>query len=415
MKIAFYTLGCKVNQYETGVLSEKFRMLGFDVVAPHEFADVYVINSCTVTSVADKKSRNYLRRSKKKNPDSITALIGCYAQIAGDQIKTEVPEIDLVLGSEEKSELPQRILSMLSPEDVHLVHGTGVSTVASRTRSYIKIEDGCDRFCSYCVIPYARGKVTSRYLDEIINEANSLVHGGCKEIILTGINAALYGRDRGESEGIASVIEGISRIDGDFRIKLSSLEPTVIDADYAAKLVKYEKLCPHMHLSLQSGSDGILEKMQRNYRMDDYMRIVEVLKKHDPDYSISTDIIVGFPGETEADFRKSVEAVRNIGFSNVHVFKYSKRPLTTAVNMPEQVSDETKNERSRILLKESEMAAKKFRENNAGKMKRVLFLGAVEEPTEVRESVYEGVTENELTVFMKSEADLTNSFRSVTI
>jgi threonylcarbamoyladenosine tRNA methylthiotransferase MtaB len=431
-KVAFYTLGCKVNQYETQLMSERFESLGFEVVGEEEVADVYVINSCTVTAVADKKSRNYARRSKRINPDAITALIGCYAEVAADSL-AQIPEIDMTLGSTEKDKLPEIIAGKftddfeqsLVPVPVPVsVTTPAVTGLAGRTRAYVKIEDGCDRFCSYCIVPYARGAVRSRSLEEIAAEAKALVAGGYKELVLTGINMALYGTDKASaagragaaaeatsaySDGVLPVIDTISGIPGDFRIRLGSLEPTVIDAAYAGRLVKRERVCPHLHLSLQSGSDAVLAAMGRRYTMDDYRRIAEVLKAHDPDWSITTDIIVGFPGETEEDFLQSVRAIKDIGFSRVHVFKYSKRAGTRAAEMEGQIAADIKNERANILSAAAGQSAEDFLARNKGKQRRALFMSKDET------GHYDGITDNDITVRIKSSEDITNQFNTVTI
>jgi threonylcarbamoyladenosine tRNA methylthiotransferase MtaB len=411
MKVAFYTLGCKVNQYESQTLSERFRELGFDVVDANDDADVYVINSCTVTGMADKKSRNYARRAKRKNPQSLLALIGCYVQTSEEKIREEMPDIDLLLNSEEKTKLPERVLQMLSLNEPDVPDlPKGQRYVSDRTRAYLKIEDGCDRFCAYCVIPYARGPVRSRPIDEILREAESLLSGGCKEIILTGINTALYGTDMpSPNEGLIDIVRALSECRGDFRIRLSSVEPTVINAAYAEKLASCEKLCPHFHLSLQSGSDRILAAMGRNYRMKEYREIIHTLRKIDPHFAISTDIITGFPGEDEAAFQEGLTVIEEIGFSFIHVFKYSKRPGTVAASMPNQVSEVVKSQRSEVLMQVAERAESEFYRQNVGTKRQVLFL------REIDSNVWEGVSDNGLIVQKKSQKNLYNCFQDIEI
>jgi threonylcarbamoyladenosine tRNA methylthiotransferase MtaB len=422
-KVAFYTLGCKFNQYETQLLSERFSRLGFETVGETEWADVYVINSCTVTGMADRKSRNFARRSKRLNPQALTAMVGCYAEVAADALR-EMPEIDLLLGAAEKDSLPERVQTLLSPNVVvldplpHSQQTTPPGTVTGlreRTRAYLKIEDGCDRFCAYCIVPYARGAVRSRPEEDILREARALLENGYKEIILAGINLALYGTDTGAltpGSGILRIIDRISELPGDFRIRLSSLEPTVIDEPCAQQLTQRERLCPHLHLSLQSGSDDILARMGRRYRMDGYRRIAEVLKAHDPDWSITTDLIVGFPGETEADFAASLCAVQEIGFSRLHVFRYSRREGTRAASMPDQIPGDVKNERSRRLIEAGEQSAARFLEQNRGKTRQALVLGrvGVEPDAGAAKHVYEGITDNDIEVRIRSASDLTNCF-----
>jgi threonylcarbamoyladenosine tRNA methylthiotransferase MtaB len=422
-KIAFYTLGCKVNQYETQALSEQFADLGFEVVEESEFADVYVINSCTVTGAADRKSRNYARRSKRLNPAAVTALIGCYAQVAEDHL-SEMEEIDILLNSAEKDRLPERVLAHFGPGCEPGTEGkTAVTGLRGRTRAYLKIEDGCDRFCTYCIIPYARGPVRSRPMAEILAEAKGLVDSGYREMILTGVNAALYGTDfdtatlqgpgtlkgtgtlTGTGAGIIDVVHRIAALPGDFRIRLGSLEPTVVDADCARQLLSCDRLCPHLHLSLQSGSDAVLKAMGRNYTMADYRAITTVLKAHDPDFSITTDFIVGFPGEEEVDFQASLQAVKDIGFSRIHVFPYSRRAGTAAAAMPNQISEAEKRRRATILAEAGRSAAAAFLTQNKGRTRQILLLERDGDGDR-----YEGITDNDITVCLAGDECLPNRF-----
>ena len=311
MKAAFHTLGCKVNQYETEALKEQFKSAGYEIVSEDAFADVYVINTCTVTNMSDRKSRQYIRKMKRVNPSAVVAVTGCYAQVSPEEVAA-MEDVDIVAGTNEKHRLLQYVeeFSAAKEQQYHVkpyeelteyISSGIVTSMESRTRAYIKIQEGCNRFCSYCVIPYARGKVRSRSTDEILEEARGLLSQGFREIILTGINTALYGEDIGLG-GIEPLIARLNGLDGDFRIRLSSLEPTVINAEYVKGLLRYEKLCPHMHLSVQSGSDHVLSLMNRHYTREEYLEIVKVLKEHDPLYGITTDIIAGFPQETEEDF-----------------------------------------------------------------------------------------------------------------
>jgi threonylcarbamoyladenosine tRNA methylthiotransferase MtaB len=442
MKVAICTLGCKVNQYESQALAERFAALGFDVVDAEEEADVYVVNSCTVTGVADKKSRNCARRTKRLNPNALTALVGCYAEVAADELAAEVPEIDLLVGSAEKDRLPDLVAQRLGIRAAY-EEAAAVTGLGGRTRAYIKVEDGCDRYCAFCIVPYARGPVRSRPLDQIVEEARALVARGYKELILTGVNAALYGNDLNEAAGAApagdsneifdmwmsrgdhidafphpgilDVVDAIAALDGDYRIRLSSLEPTVIDADYARELVKRDVLCPHLHLPLQSGSDAVLAAMGRRYRMDDYRRIVDVLKTYDSLYSITTDLIVGFPGETEEDFEATLRAVHEIGFARLHVFRYSARGGTPAAEMEGQIPDETKTERSQRLISEGEKCRQAFLRRNAGTRRQALFFGPSPGGTgDARETpTYEGITDNDIEVAIASDKDLTGRLQYI--
>ena len=429
MKAAFYTLGCKVNQYETESMREQFRRAGFDVVSEDEAADVYVVNTCTVTNMADRKSRQFIRKAHKLNPDAVIAVTGCYAQMDKEAVAS-IEGVDIVTGTDEKSEILKLVEDMLRARETAntaIASDTGfesddaanasgssrnceeekmaddnidivdydmrhenvidvkpydqlnryeelgvISEMEGRTRAFIKIQEGCDRFCSYCIIPFARGKVRSRARDEIVQEVHGLVGRGYKEIVLTGINTALYGNDLGYG-GIAPLIESMDEMDGDFRIRLSSLEPTVVDADYAAELLKYSRLCHHLHLSAQSGSDSVLAGMNRHYTHEDYLEIVRRLRGQDPYYGISADIIVGFPGETEEDFQRSVDLVRDSELIKTHVFKYSVRRGTRAASMPDQVDEMIKNQRSRVLIDMAEETARAFCEKCIGQTRRVLF------------------------------------------
>ena len=388
MKVAFHTLGCKVNQYETEAMMKDFRQQGYEIVDERDYADVYIINTCTVTAVADRKSRQYIRRMKSVNPDSVVAVTGCYAQIKPEEVAA-VEGVDIVAGTNEKSHIAEYIADFFEDhvpqvhirgyEELDAYEETGtVASTENRTRAYIKIQEGCNRFCSYCVIPYARGKVRSRGLDEIVEEAEQLIDAGYKELVLTGINTARYdmenGRDGGDGiYGVEKVIAALDAIDGDFRIRLSSLEPAVVNAEYVSRLLKYDKLCHHMHLSAQSGSDAVLEAMNRPYSRQDYTDIVRVLREFDPYYGISTDIIVGFPGEKEKYFDESCSLVRECSFCRTHIFKYSKRPLTKAAGMDGQIDPEVRNRRSDKLHSIGARSAEDFFRKNAGRTEIVLL------------------------------------------
>ena len=425
MKVAFHTLGCKVNQYETEAMREQFVKAGFESVDENDFADVYVINTCTVTNLADRKSRQYIRRMKKGNPEAVIAVTGCYAQIKPEEL-VELPEVDIVAGTGEKNNIityVQEFLDARTPQkhiksydELCEYQDRGIITsMESRTRAYIKIQEGCDRFCSYCLIPFARGKVRSRNPEEVVAEAKALIDKGFKEIILTGINTALYGVEEGfahkypewaKEDGIESIIKAICDIPGEFRIRLSSLEPAVINAEYVERLMKYDKLCHHLHLSAQSGSDNVLKLMNRPYGQRDYLDIVDVLRKCDPLYGISTDIIVGFPQESDDDFKGSLELVEKAGFCKVHAFRYSKREGTAAAVMKGQVASEVKNTRVTALMAAGDMASNQFFEKCKGAIRTVLF-------EEWDGEYITGYTDNYVKVYAKgSDTDL-NCFREV--
>ena len=395
MKIAFHTLGCKVNQYESEAMAQMFRRAGYEIVDERDFADVYVVNTCTVTSIADKKSRQYIRRMKKVNPDSIVAVTGCYSQISTDEV-AKIDDVDIITGTNEKSTLIEYInniklkkegkgsgdssdksfIKVLAYDELNDFDEMGtVTSTENRTRAYIKVQEGCNRFCSYCVIPYARGPVRSRALSDIVREAKALVDAGCRELVLTGINTAMYDT---EGDGIETAIAAVNEIEGDFRIRLSSLEPSVVDADYVKRLFKYDKLCHHLHMSAQSGSDEILKAMNRPYTSEQYVQLAKTVCDFDPVYGLSTDMIVGFPGEKESDFECSCKLIAHCAFCKTHIFKYSKRPLTKAAEMPGQVSPQVKNRRADALQKIAAESAKAFFDMNLalaqqGRNERVLL------------------------------------------
>jgi threonylcarbamoyladenosine tRNA methylthiotransferase MtaB len=319
MRAAFHTLGCKVNQYETEALREQFRTAGYEIVEADQIADVYVINTCTVTNLADRKSRQFIRKAQRHNPEAVVAVTGCYAQTKPSEVAA-LEGVSVICGTGEKSRLLAEVEAALAErtqskasslrtmvdayEDLTRYEDMGqIVAMESRSRAFIKIQEGCDRFCSYCIIPYARGGVRSRDEEDIVREFQGLLDAGFKEIVLTGINTALYGREKDgegrEGESMERLIGRLNALSGDFRIRLSSLEPTVVDDIYVRRLLRFERLCHHLHLSVQSGSDRILKAMHRRYDREEYLRIVETLRQQDIHYGITTDIIAGFPGETE--------------------------------------------------------------------------------------------------------------------
>lgn len=417
MKIAFHTLGCKVNQYETEAMKEQFSQASHEIVGEDEFADVYIINTCTVTNLADRKSRQYIRKMKRVNPSAVVAVTGCYAQISPDEVAA-IPGVNIVAGTNEKQNILQYVEDFLNETETTQCHikaydqlskyeSSGIITsMESRTRAYIKIEEGCDRFCSYCIIPYARGKVRSRSINEIVEEAQGLINKGFKEIILTGINTALYGSDIGY-DGIEPLIAKLNEIPKDFRMRLSSVEPTVINKEYVQRLIKYDKLCRHLHLSIQSGSNNVLKAMNRKYTREEYLDIVKVLKEFDPLYGITTDIIVGFPGETDKDFKDSLDIIDQVGFCKVHTFKYSKRDGTKAAKMENQVQGEIKNHRSGLLMEKADSDGRNFFKSNEGAVRTVLF----EEILESGEIT--GYTDNYIKVYAFGNTDMLNMFYKV--
>lgn len=428
LKVAFHTLGCKVNQYETEAMKEQFRAAGCTVVGEEDTADVYVINTCTVTNLADRKSRQYIRRMKKKCPEAVIAVTGCYAQVKPEEVSA-LEEADIVAGTGEKNNIlsyvqqfmeeRQRQTHIKSYDELTGYDDKGVITsMESRTRAYIKIQEGCDRFCSYCLIPFARGHVRSRNPGEITEEAETLIRQGFKEIILTGINTALYGAEENFSyplkpdeeaagmRGIEIIIKRINDLEGDFRIRLSSLEPTVINAAYVRELMKYDKLCHHLHLSVQSGSNRVLKLMNRRYDRSEYLEIVKVLREFDPLYGITTDIICGFPGETDKDFEDSLDIIEQVKFCKVHAFRYSKRRGTAAALMEGQVSGEVKKRRSDRLIEAGEKAAAEFMESCRNSVRPVLF-------EEVCGTLVAGYSDNYIKVYAEGGEDDLNRIRNV--
>ncbi len=449
-KAAFYTLGCKVNQYETQAVAREFTRHGYLVVGEEEKADVYVVNSCSVTNMADRKSRQYMRRMKKKNPDAVVVLMGCYPQVRPEET-AELPEADIVLGTENKLSAPDLVERFLSERSkISTLKESGIpagpsgcpvretsfaelgdvkSMLGSR-RALIKIQDGCNRFCSYCIIPHARGPIRSRSPLSIKKEAISLIESGCREIILTGINTALYGAEKGfkndfkgtgpdweNVKGIEIAVKAVNDIPGDFRIRLSSLEPTVVDSNYLTGFLKYEKLAHHAHLSAQSGSDRVIALMNRHYSRADYLDMVRILKEFDPHYGITTDIIAGFPGETEEDFAQSLDLVKEAGFLKVHAFPYSDRPGTAASAMKDHVSAQVKKERAARLAACAEEESLRFRRSLTGTVQRVLPEEPVGAPAASGEVIWRGHASNYTEVYFSAPAgkDMTADFVDVII
>lgn len=405
-------------------MKEQFLERGWTVVEETEEADCYIINTCTVTNLADRKSRQFIRRAKKVSPNAVVAVTGCYSQVKPEEL-WDMPEVDVITGNGDKPHLidlvedclkdRHRIRKVLEYGELKDYTDRGIIlSMEGRTRAYIKIEEGCNRFCAYCLIPFARGRVRSRDPEEIVEEARALIEKGFKEIVLTGINTALYGTEEGfkekygvKEDGIESIIRMIDSLPGDFRIRLSSLEPTVVNAEYVGRLMKYPKLCPHLHLSIQSGSDKIIRAMNRHYSRQDYLDIVKVLREYDPGYGITTDIIVGFPGETEEDFEDSLRMVDEAGFLKVHVFKYSKRKGTKAESMKDQVRGEVKNFRSDRLMEAGDIAAGEFFAKERGKVRTVLFEEVL------KNGLVTGYTENYIRVYADASENLLNEFVKV--
>ena len=359
MKVAFYTLGCKVNQYETNGMIQAFLEKGYKIVDFTEKSDIYIINTCTVTSISDKKSRQMIRRTKQLNPEAIVVAVGCYAQVAKDKLE-EIKDIDLILGISEKTEIikyveeeikernPKTYISDVMHQKQFVDFGSVNYT--DKNRVAIKVQDGCNQFCTYCIIPYARGRIRSRKIENVKKEVEDLAQKGIKEIVITGIHVASYGKDLEENIGLIDLLEEINKIDGIERIRLSSLEPTLITEEFVKRLSKLAKICDHFHLSLQSGCNETLKRMNRHYTTEDFKKATELLRKTYPNVALTTDIIVGFPGETEEEFNITYDFLKEINFYKMHVFKYSPRHGTKAEKMPNQIDGNIKEERSKKLI-----------------------------------------------------------------
>ena len=420
-KVAFCTLGCKVNQYETNAIQREFEEANFETVDFDSYADVYVINTCTVTGMSDKKSRQMLRRAKKINPNSIVCAIGCYAQVAKEEVE-KIEDVDIILGTLEKKNILKFVNDKLDGNSSGEEKVVDVNNIMKLTpfedynstaytehvRAEIKIQDGCDRFCSYCIIPYARGPVRSRKPDSIIKEVKELAKSGTKEVVITGIHISSYGKDFKDNLVLSNyklidLLEDLNKIESVKRIRLGSLEPRIIDEEFVSRLTNANKVCNHFHLSLQSGCNSTLERMNRKYTVEDFEKIVNLLRNNIPDVALTTDVIVGFPGETDEEFELTKKFLEKIKFSKMHVFKYSKRKGTPAEKMPNQVSEAVKEERSNVLINMSEKFEKEFAEKYIGKEVSVLF-----------ENSFEGHTPNYIKVELEDKnSDIINQILSV--
>ena len=361
--VKFITLGCKVNQYETNAMAQKFLEKGYKVIEEYEQngekPDICIINTCTVTNMSDRKSRQMLRREKENNKNVIVVAVGCYAQVAKNELN-KIPEIDLVLGNNEKVDIVKYVEDYINEnennieiEDVmqsRLFSDFGDITFTEKTRAVVKIQDGCDRFCSYCIIPYARGRVRSRKPESIISEITKIAEKDIKEVVITGIHIASYGKDFKEEYKLIDLLEEINKIDGIERIRLGSIEPLLITDEFVERLKKIDKICHHFHLSLQSGCDETLKRMNRRYNTEQFKEIVKRLRNTYSDVNLTTDIIVGFPGETEEEFEKTYKFLDEIKFYKMHIFKYSQRKGTKAAVMQNQIPGDIKELRSRRLI-----------------------------------------------------------------
>jgi len=409
-KVALTTLGCKVNQYDTEAMAGLFRKEGYEVVDFDETADVYVINTCTVTGISARKSRQMIRRAREKNKNSIVVVAGCYAQTAPEEVES-IPGVNIVIGTRDRGRIVDYIREIeKGKERINLVSNImkttefeemRVDSFKEKTRAFIKIQEGCSQFCSYCIIPYARGPVRSRMPDAVLEEVRALAGEGFKEIVLTGIHIASYGKDL-KDISLMDMIKRVHGIEGIERIRLSSIEPTIVNEDFVLEAKSLEKLCPHYHMSLQSGCDETLKRMRRKYTTSQYRAAVELLRRHIPDVALTTDIMVGFPGETDEEFEQTYRFVKEISFMKTHVFKYSPRKSTPAASMPDQVDGIVKEERSRRLLELSHEKNLEFNRKFIGRTLPVLF----EQESNLVKGFMEGLTPNYIKVLCKGDTTL---------
>ena len=420
LRIALLTLGCKVNQYETDAMKERLEMAGGQIVGFHEAADIYIVNTCSVTNVADKKSRQMLHRAKRKNPEAVIVAAGCYVQAAKDELQKDAL-VDIIIGNNKKNEIVEILSEYFASKQkesriIDINHTSefeemDMSNIDGHTRAYIKVQDGCNQFCSYCIIPYTRGRVRSRKMEEIEKEIVKLTRQGYKEFVLTGIHLSSYGVDM-EQMNLLILIQKIAQVDGVERIRLGSLEPRIITEEFIQEVKKIPSFCPHFHLSLQSACNDTLRRMNRKYTIEEYMEKCDLLRRHFDHPAITTDVIVGFPGETEEEFAKTVEHLEEIQMYEMHIFKYSKRKGTRAEKMPDQVDEQKKNERSAVLLAMTKKQKKAYEEALIGTKEQVLL----EESIELDGTVYfTGHTKRYVKIGVRGENLMSNQLVNVKI
>lgn len=434
-KAALHNLGCKVNAYETEAMQEMLEQAGYEIVPFKEGADVYVINTCTVTNIADRKSRQMLHRARKMNPEAVVVAAGCYVQAKGGQEAD--PCIDIVIGNNHKKDLVRILKEYEENREKDRVGGNGRERAGARaageigdinrtkeyeslhltrtgehTRAYIKVQDGCNQFCTYCIIPYARGRVRSREMQDVVREVRTLADNGYQEVVLTGIHLSSYGIDFDGQRHLSDLIRAVHEIEGIRRIRLGSLEPGIVTEEFAGTLAAMPKICPHFHLSLQSGCDATLKRMNRRYTSEEYYEKCRILRKYFDDPAFTTDVIVGFPGETEEDFQASFDFVDKVDFYETHIFKYSKREGTKAASMPDQVDEQVKAERSARLIALGEKKRKAYEERFIGKTVEVL----VEEDAVIDgKKVQTGHTKEYIKIALDAQENLRNCIVNVQI
>lgn len=403
MKAAFYALGCKVNQYEADCYAKMFSDKGWEIGSFSEKCDAYIINTCAITNVGERKSRQILRRAKKLNPDAIVVATGCYAQTKADEIKN-VKEVDLVLGTANRSRITELVEAKLNGEDIDLLTDIMKERLyeelecegsEERTRAYIKIQDGCQNFCSYCIVPYARGPVRSRSIENIVKEATRLSNKGFKEIVLTGISVNSYGKDLKNGHTLKDVIKEVCKVQGIERVRLSSIDPGAFDDEFIELIKNEKKMCRHFHISLQSGSSTVLKRMNRKYTAEEYLETIEKIRFAMPDAGITTDIICGFPEETEEEVRETTEFVKKARFLKVHVFPYSERSGTVAARMP-QIDRAVREQRATDLIAVCESIAKEVEDEFIGQDFNVLF-------EQTRNGIADGLAGNYLRIYINGD------------
>jgi len=433
--IATYTLGCKVNQYETNAVEEIFTQNGYTLTDFDDKSDIYIINTCTVTSMSDRKSRQVIRRAKKNNKDAIVVVMGCYAQNDPDAI-IKIEDVNLVLGTKDKNKIFEEVQKISKHDKVVRVtnimdelefENLSVTSYTKNTRAFVKIQDGCDRYCSYCIIPYTRGRIRSRNISDVVREVQSLSDNGYKEVVLTGIHIASYGKDLKKSKdelipiidsqkddfiqadiSLIDVIEEVSKISNIHRVRIGSVEPIIVTDDFLKRLTKIEKFCPHFHLSLQSGCDDTLKRMNRRYTTDEYRDAVLKIRQYFDSPVITTDIITGFPGETQEEFEKTYLYLSDINLYEMHIFPFSRRSGTKAYDMKNQIDNDTKHKRSEKLIALANKNKNDFEQNLIGKTVDVLF-------EQKDEQYYHGYTKNYVKIHVKSDKELSGKLIDVRI
>ncbi|MCP1101776.1 threonylcarbamoyladenosine tRNA methylthiotransferase MtaB [Aequitasia blattaphilus] len=417
-KVAMHNLGCKVNAYETQAMTELLKENGYEMVPFKPGADIYIINTCSVTNIADRKSRQMLHKARKLNPAAIVVACGCYVETSEGE---RDPVIDIAIGNNRKKDLISILEEYDQSKEVILeevidINHTNeyeeleLNTASDHTRAYIKVQDGCNQFCSYCIIPYARGRVRSRSMENVVLEVERLVNQGYKEVVLTGIHLSSYGIDL--DTDLLALIKSINQIEGLYRIRLGSLEPRIITEEFVRELSEMDKFCPHFHLSLQSGCNETLKRMNRKYTTEEYEASCSLIRQYFEHPALTTDIIVGFPGETKEEFEASREFVERIHFYETHIFKYSKRQGTKAANMENQVSDQEKARRSEILLELNRLRQREFEDELIGKTKEIL----IEEVVETKKGSYQvGYTKEYVKIQIRNEDNQRNVMKNVPI